>query len=289
MEEKSLKKKQKRQIVDEEQLEEVDEVLHGEVSKEKEEKTKSAKAVKAKKVKEKKQKKEVEDEKEDEEPKKKSKWWVALIVVVLVLVAGAFAAKAILLKTSVKTDTIKVSDDARGFSNYFKEYLKDRIEAEKIINAEFEKLDEDATLKTLSSLKDGFSKVSRGMSGNYTKSVYTEAAEAMGSDSSLFLTAVRELRNIFTDDDSDAVKKEAFDKKVAEIKEGLRSAVYVATGAFNGDVTGLSSKSVLSFEGGALVEAGGGVMNIFVGNFKDGIVAVSSDLVDEKVKATIAF
>lgn len=266
MEEKRLKKKQKRVKVVDEQLEEVEEVQHGTISKDEEAlNEKSKKSLKKK-----------EKEETPEEETKKGKGWIALIIVVVLLVGGAFAAKTILLKTSTKTETVKVSDDARGFSNYFKEYLADRIGIERIINTEYDKLNKNETLNELSDLKDGFSKVARGTSGNYVKSIYTEMATVMEKDASLCLTLVRELRSILNDDD-----KKAFNDKVAEAKEGLRSALYVARAAFKNDVAGLSSKGVVAFEGGAMIEAGGGVMNIFVGDFQNSVVAVSSDMMEE--------
>lgn len=274
MEEKRLKKKQKHAKVEDAQLEEVDDIRHGAeletVEADDEEPAKKTKKEKRKEI----------EEDEEAKEKKSGKGWIALIIALVLLVGGAFAAKTILTKTSVKNETVKVSDDARGFSNYFKEYLIDRIEIEKIINTEFEKIDKSEVLGRLTSLKDGFSKVARGTSGNYAKSIYTQMATVMESDASMCLTFVRELRGILTDDD-----KATFDKKVAEIKEGFRSALYVKRAAFTGEETGLSSKGVVAFEGGAMIEAGGGVMNIFVGNFQDGVVAVSSDDFDERVKA----
>ncbi len=267
-----MKKKQKRVKVVDEQLEEVEEIQRGAVSEVEEAPKKKLKNDTM--TEEEKKEETVEEEKKKD--KGKGKGWIALIIILVLFAGGAFVAKSILLKTTTENETVKVSDDARGFSNYFKEYLADRIEIEKIISTEYDKLDKNEALSKLSSLKDGFSKVARGTSGNYIKSVYAEMATVMENDASLCLTLVRELRSILNDDD-----KKAFEEKVAETKEGLRSALYVARAAFKGDVTGLSSKGVVAFEGGAMVEAGGGVMNIFVGDFQDGIVAVSSDMMED--------
>ena len=59
---------------------------------------------------------------------------ILILAVILVLVGGGFAAKMFLTKTEVTTETIKLSDDARGFSNYFKEYLLDRIKTEELFS-----------------------------------------------------------------------------------------------------------------------------------------------------------
>jgi hypothetical protein len=180
---------------------------------------------------------------------------------------------------------VKLASVARGFSNYFREYIIDRLEAEELLKNTYSELSDEAILNKLSGLKEGFSKVSRGVSGNYKNSEYKELAEVMKSDADEYLTIVRELRSIVTGGGSAEEKKEAFKKRVEETSESLRSAIYISRAAFNSDVSGFSSKSVLAFQGKAMVEVGGGVANIIVGDTVNGIVAVSSDTVENDIKA----
>ena len=236
---------------------------------------------------EKKAEAEKKEKKEKEKKEKKSKKGLVIFLVVLaVLIGGAFAAKVFLTRTTVKTETVKLADDARGFSNYFKEYLADRAEAEELLSFSFRELTNEQILDKLAELKDGFSKVSRGMSGNYNKSEYKEMAEVMKADADAYLSMVRELRAIMTGAYSnDGDRQLAFMRKVEEMSESLRSAVYIARTAFTEDVSGFSSKGVLAFNGNAMVEVGGGVANIFLGDTENVVVAVSTDDLDGTVKA----
>ena len=123
------------------------------------------------------------------------------------------------------------------------------------------------------------------MSGNYRTGEYKEIAEVMSSDASVYLTTVRELRSIMTGSYSSEDKKQsAFAKKVEEVTEDLRSAIYVSEAAFYGEVSGFSSKGALIFDGLVMVEAGGGVMNIILGDFDEKIVAVSTSQIGEEIK-----
>ena len=227
-----------------------------------------------------------EKEEKEEKPKKSKKGLVIFLVALVILVGGAFAVKMILTKTSVATETVKLADDARGFSNYFKEYLTDRAEAEQLFSYSFRELKNEEILNKLTELKDGFSKVSRGVAGNYGKSEYKELAEVMRADADAYLSMVRELRAIMTENyPEEGDRQLAFMRKVEEESQNLRSAVYLARAAFTEDVSGFSSKGVLAFNGNVMVEVGGGVANIFLGNFGNNVVAVSTDDLDGVVKA----
>ena len=226
---------------------------------------------------------------EDEEEELKGKVWKKVIVIVVVLGilgAGGYFVKSFLTKTTVVTETVQLSTDARGFSNYFKEYLSDRIKAEVLFNHTYKESSTDVILSELSSLKDGFSKVSRGVGDNYKTSDYKELAEVMASDSLIYLSAVRELRNVMTDGyETLEERQKAFENKVKETTQGLRSAFYDAQSGFEGDVSGLSSKGVIMFNGGVLVEVGGGVMNIMLGDFDISMTVVTTDDMEETVKS----
>ncbi|MBQ3294487.1 hypothetical protein IJG98_02050 [Candidatus Saccharibacteria bacterium] len=233
------------------------------------------------------EKKEEKGKKEKEKKEKKSKKGLIIFLVALVvIVGGLFAAKMILTKTTVVTETVKLADDARGFSNYFKEYLTDRVEAEELFSYMFREIDNEKILNKLTELKDGFSKVSRGVAGNYTKSEYKEMAEVMKADADAYLAMVRELRAIMTESYAEEGDRQlAFMRKVEEMSGSLRSAVYIARAAFGEDVSGFSSKGVLAFDGSAMVEVGGGVANVFLGDAENAVVAVSTDDLDGTVKA----
>ena len=236
------------------------------------------------KVEEKVEKKEEKAEKPEKKEKKSKKGLVIFLVALVVIVGGLFAAKVVLTKTTVTTETVKLAEDARGFSNYFKEYLTDRVEAEELMGYEFRNMNSEEILRELSSLKDGFSKVSRGV-GSYKTGEYKELAEVMEADAATYLSAMRELRAIMTASYAEEGDRQlAFMRKVEEVTPELRSALYLATAAYEEDVSGFSSKSVLVFEGTVMMEAGGGVANIFLGDFADLVVAVSSDDMDETVK-----
>ncbi|MBR3319268.1 hypothetical protein IKG06_02045 [Candidatus Saccharibacteria bacterium] len=217
--------------------------------------------------------------------KKGKKGWIALAIVVVLLIGGGFVAKKFLTKTTVQEETVEFADGVRGISNYFKEYLLDRVKAEELFRDSYKNLKEEKILEALSELKDGFSKVSRGVTGNYKSGEYKEIAEVMSSDASVYLTAVRELRSIMTDGNSGEDKKRlAFAEKADELAKDLRSAIYVSRAAFHGEVSGFSSKSALIFDGPVLAEVGGGVMNIVFGDFDEKVVAVSSEKMDAVIK-----
>ena len=265
-------------------------------SKKKNKKTKAEKPAKAKKVEveevkeaeevkvpeqkvEKKEEEKAEKpEKKEAKEKKSKKGLIIFLVALAVVVGGLFAAKMILTKTTVTTETVKLADDVRGFSNYFKEYLTDRVEAEQLFSYSFRELKKEEILKKLTELKDGFSKVSRGVAGNYGKSEYKELAEVMQADADAYLSMVRELRAIMTEGYAEEGDRQlAFMRKAEEESKNLRSALYIARAAFTEDVSGFSSKGVLAFNGNVMVEVGGGVVNIFLGDFGNNVVAVSTD------------
>ncbi len=276
------KKQKKTKTIEIEEIEDegvdLEEVAEEVVEEAKEEEVKAPKKdKKAKKV----EKKLLEKPKKE---KKSKKGLVAFLIVLVLLAGGAFVAKKFLTKTTVKTETVKLADNARGFSNYFKEYLLDRLRAEELFNYTYKELPSETVLKKLATLKDGFSKVSRGMSG-YSKSGFKELAEVMKSDADEYLPVVRELRAVMTGGLSKEERMTEFEKIVGAFKEKLRSAVYVAKAAFKSDVAGFSSKGILAFKGKAVVEVGGGVANILVGNTKEQILAVSSDTLEKDVKA----
>lgn len=225
------------------------------------------------------------EEAEEIEEKKSKKGWIVFVVILILLAGGGFAAKMLLTKTTVQVDTVELADGARGISNYFKEYLVDRVKAEELFKYSYKTLKKDKVLDELSDLKEGFSKVSRGVAGNYKSGEYKEIAEVMSSDASVYLTAVRELRSIMTSDYSSEDKMQsAFVKKVEEVTKDLRSALCVSKRAFYGDVSGFSSKGALIFEGQVMVEVGGGVMNIVFGDYDEKLVAVSTGQMGEEIK-----
>lgn len=225
------------------------------------------------------------EETEGVEEKKSKKGWIVFIVILILLAGGGFAAKMFLTKTTVQTETVKLADEARGISNYFKEYLVDRVKAEELFKYSYKTLEKGKVLDVLSGLKDGFSKVSRGVTGNYKSGEYKEIAEVMSSDASVYLTAVRELRSIMTGDyPNEEAMKAAFAEKVEEAAKDLRSALYVSKRAFYGDVSGFSSKGALIFDGQVMAEVGGGVMNIVFGDFDEKLVAVSTEQMGEEIK-----
>lgn len=277
-----VKKKTKKAKIEDAQLEEVEpnEAVKAEAKDEDVVKiTAKKKAEKETKKKVKAEKKEGEA-KEEEKPKSKKagKVLLILLLVLVILGGGGFAVKSFLTKTSVTTVSAELSSDARGFSNYFKEYLVDRVKAETLFSYSFRNLSNEEILTELTELKDGFSKVSRGLSGNYRNSDYNELADVMESDSALYLTAVRELRTVMTDSyGEEADRQLAFIRKVEETTKDLRSALYLSEVAFTEDVSGLSSKGVLAFAGSAMVEVGGGVMNVMVGDTSNNVTEVSTD------------
>ncbi len=227
-----------------------------------------------------------EDDEDDMEPKKG--FWkktLALVLVVVILGVGGYFIKAFLTKTTIETSTVQFAGDARGFSNYFREYLLDRMRSEWLFKYSYKELNTDDILNELSDLKNGFSKVVRGTGDNYKNSEYKELAEVMHSDSSIYLVAVRELKNIMMGSYATLEERQSeFEKRVKETTEGLRSALYYNRAGFVESVSGLSSKGALIFEGSVLVEAGGGVMNIMLGDPSAQITVVTTDDLEETVK-----
>ena len=241
----------------------------------------------SKKVQKKPQKKIEKGKKEQKTKKEKRnfKGVIFLLVILVLLAGGGIVAKKILTKTTVVTETVKLPDDVRGISNYFKEYLLDRVKIEKLFKYDLNELSSDKVLAQLTDLKEGFSKVSRGVSGNYRTGEYKELAEVMEADAATCLTAVRELKLVLTASyKSKEEQATALAEKAEETLKDLRSALYLSTAAFAGDVPGFSSKGVIVFGGPALVEVGGGVMNVLLGDFENKFVAVSTDQVGDVVK-----
>ena len=222
---------------------------------------------------------------EKSEKKKKSIIGPLIALGILVFTIGGLAtAKIILTQTTVATESVELSSDARGFSNYFKEYLFDRAKAEKLFSFSFRNISNEEILTELAELKDGFSRVSQGI-GTYKTGDYKEMAEIMGADATTYLSAIRELRGVMTASFGEEGDRQlAFIRKVEETTSGLRSALYIAPAAFSGDVSGLSSKGVLIFQGDAFAEVGGGVMNIFVGDVTKKVTAVSTEDMGEVIK-----
>ena len=227
-----------------------------------------------------------EDEVEKPKKKKSGKVFLVILLILLLIGGGGFAAKTILTRTTKTTETVKLAEDVRGFSNYFKEYLLGRVRAEKLFSYSFRSLTNEEILNELIELKDGFSKVSRGVNSAYRNSEYKEMTEVMENDSTIYLAAVRELRTVMTDGDysDNGDRQLAFMKKVEETTKDLRSALYTAGEAFTEDASGLSSKGVILFEGVALAEVGGGVMNILVGDPAVPVTAVTTDDMEGTVK-----
>lgn len=227
-------------------------------------------------------------EKKPKEKKKVGKI-VGIILGVVVVLAGALVgAKLILGRTTTETLTVELPDDTRSFSGFFKEYLADRVKAENLMAYKFREEGTAEILEELTALKDGFSKVSRGMNGFDEESEFYELAKIMKSDANAYLTLVRELRAIETGEYADEADRQvAFMKAVETRGEELRSRLYVSRSAYEEGKSGLSTEAILIFEGSAMVEVGGGVMNLFLGDTTENLTAVVNRDFTEGVVQTV--
>lgn len=229
---------------------------------------------------------------EPEKEKKKSKAGLVIGIiagVAVLAVGGFFGVKTYFAKTTETVESVEISEDTRSFSGFFKEYLADRVAADNLFGYQFRELTSAETLDKLTELKDGFSKVSRGMNG-FEEGEFKELAAVMKSDATEYLALVRTLRAVETGEyASEADRQVAFIKAVDEGQENLRSKLYISRSAFVDDPGGLGNRSILIFKGTALAEVGGGVMNIFVGNIENNIVALTGeDFESGAVKAIAA-
>ncbi|MBQ3274951.1 hypothetical protein IJH46_00820 [Candidatus Saccharibacteria bacterium] len=243
----------------------------------------------AKKTQKKVEKKKPIEGKEPKEPKEKQKHSgavIGILVVLILVLAGAggyfYYQKT---KTVETTETVEVSDEARNFSNLFKEYLADRIDAQNLYSFTFRNLSNTEILDKLTELKDGFSKVSRGMNNYDEESEYAEIAAILKNDATVYLKSIRELRAVMTATYEDEADRQVqFIKVVEGSDENLRSGLYLSRAAFGEETEGIGKEGILIFEGMGLAEVGGGVMNIFVGDLDANVTAVTTGDFQETVR-----
>ncbi|MBQ6320936.1 hypothetical protein IJI17_01795 [Candidatus Saccharibacteria bacterium] len=226
-----------------------------------------------------------------EKKKRKTGLIVGLVAGLVVLMGGGMVGIRLYFGRTVEmTETVEVSEDTRSFSGFFKEYLANRVAADNLLGYQFREMTNTEILSKLTELKDGFAKVSRGMNGFEEGSEFFEMAEVMKADATEYLTLVRALRAVETEEYAEESDRQvAFIKAVDEEKEKLRSRLYIARSAFADDPGGLTGKDIVMFKGVALVEVGGGVMNVFAGNTENNVVALTgADLASGAVKTIAA-
>ena len=241
-----------------------------------------------KKKKEEKKTKEIKKSERTKELKKSKKTGIVvgiILGVIICLGVGGFFLSKVLLRPQVFTEAVSIEKNSGVFSEYFKEYLINRLRYENLTNYTFRELSTDEMLAELATIKDGFGRVSRGVGTNYKDTEFSGMAEIMVSDSTIFLKKIRELRASLTGNYAEEADRQlAFMKIVEEGEEEIRSAVFMAWGAYTESRGKIARDGVLILEGDALVEVGGGVMNILVGNFEDNVTAVSTGGLGGEIK-----
>ena len=225
---------------------------------------------------------------DEEKPgKKKVGLIIGIVVGVLAILGGGwFGVQMLLRREVVETEELVVIPEGQEFYKVFSDYVQGRLKATNLFGQEFRTLTEEETLEKLAELKDVFSGVSKGVATKYKGTEFEGIAEIMKNDATVYLKEIRELRQVLTGDGASADKQAEFLKIVQTNEEALRSAIYRAGSAFPEGASGLGAKGVMIYQGEMMVEAGGGVMNVFVGedSGSGSVVAVSTDDYVETVK-----
>lgn len=234
-----------------------------------------------------KEQKEIKNGKNKNENKNKNKKLgviVGIVSVVMIVVGGGWMGVRMFARRElVETNELVTVPGGPGFSNVFKEYIDGRLMATELFGTKFRTLESEETLEELAEIKDIFSDISREVA-EYNGTGFKGVTEIMRNDATVYLKEIRELRQILTGTETDADKQAKFMKVVQESEEALRSAIYLAEEAFPEGKSRLGGVGVIIFQGEMMVEVGGGVMNVFVGNETDKVVAVSTDDYAENVK-----
>lgn len=228
------------------------------------------------------------EEPEKKAGKKKGKAGKVIAIVAGILVvlgAGGYFLKGYLTRTVAETETVAVAEDMKEFSGFYKEYVLNRLKITELGSYTFRTLSKEEILSQLSALKDGFSRISRGMNDVHEGSEYKEMAEILKNDATVFLKEIRELRAVMTEEFGNEADRQAkFMTIVSENENMLRSGIYLSPSAFEEGRGGLASEGVMIFRGEGITEVGGGVMNIFVGDVEKGAVAVVASDFSETVR-----
>lgn len=205
--------------------------------------------------------------------------------ILIILGVGGVLGYKFSTRTKVTTEIIEIAEDEEGFSDYFKEYVANRAEVDNLFTYTFRDLTNEEILDKLSEIKEGLGKVSRGMNEVDGDSEYAEMAEIMKSDATKLLSTIRELRAVMVKEyGSDGDKQLAFMERAQMGENELRSQLYLSRAAFTKETGGLSSKGIVILQGEILAEVGGGVMNVFLGDFEDGVTGVTTDDFAETAK-----
>ena len=225
---------------------------------------------------------------EGEKTKPKKRGWkiclVSFLVLAIIGVGGFFLYKFI-SRPQVSTETVKIENDSRDFSVYFKNYVSNRLRYKYLTSEKFRDLTSEEILEELATLKEGFSKVSKGVGTSFEDSEFEEMAEILANDTTVFLKTIREMRAIEAKNyDNDADKQLDFMKAVEGGEDQLRSGLYLSRGAFDEEKSGLSTEGILIFEGDIVTEVGGGVMNILVGDVEQNVTATTLSDLNETVR-----
>ncbi|MBR3204630.1 hypothetical protein IKF81_03035 [Candidatus Saccharibacteria bacterium] len=230
----------------------------------------------------------VKEKKKEKEEKKKNKIWIVVLIIFIclaVLGAGALVAKNLLMKPKISQETILVPEDTEVFSKVFREYLGARVGYAWLTRYGFREMSAEEILEELASEKEIFSKLSKEVGGNFEKSEFSEISGVISNDATIFLKVIRELRAAITGARGDEADQQLAFMNAATKNEGeFRSEVYLARGAYEEETKDISRDGILIFQGDAMVEVGGGVMNIFVGNFETNATATTMKDLSEVVK-----
>lgn len=226
------------------------------------------------------EKKKVEKKKGEKQKNKGGKWKIALIFGILLILVGVggFFAYKYLKREQVTTETVKIETDSKEFSGYFKTYLSSRLAFERLTEYGFREMSTEEILDELSDIKDGFSKASKGVTDSYKGSEFEEIAEIINSDAAVFTKIIRELRRIESGNYTDEADRQLdFMKASTADEESLRSALCLARGALGSESEGINGEAILIFEGDVMVEVGGGVMNVLVGDLEQNVTAIGAN------------
>lgn len=223
--------------------------------------------------------KKVSEGKKPEEKKRKIGVFVAIILGIVLAVLGVvFGVKAVAGRTIVEETEAIQAEKSEEFLKYFRGFVGSRLRAANLFGYSFREKSNEEILGELGELKDGFSMVSRGVAEELKGTEFVEIGEIMEHDATLYLKTVRELRAVMTKEFSNEADRQAEFLKLAQASdEAFRSEIYVAEAAFEEGTGGLGGKAVTIFQGEMVMEVGGGVMNVFVGDFERGVTAVTGD------------
>ena len=216
---------------------------------------------------------------------------VGLVVVIIGGVFGVIKWKLGGVRVEISTAdesevaAVRVNYLGKAEGSVLEEFCRYNLLAQDLLGGGFRELNAVEIAEGLNELKEGFSQVLKTATELDRTTDFAAVQEIILNDTANFLTEIRSLRQVMARTyENEADQQMDFLKVVSEENAEMRSAVYVSRYAFEGDETRIVRRSAVLAQGKLLVEVGGGVMNIMVGDYKQGVVGLSDEDYQENIK-----